>query len=236
MITPPETANPTPRQRLKAVAATLLLTLAVASLVGAIALPTPFARKPKPAPDTEVPADFSIPVPDFSLTDRSGKTVTKADLLGKVWVASFVFTRCTGPCPSVTATVAKLQADLDLAHADDVRLVTFTVDPGRDSPAVLAKYAETFHADPTHWLFLTGDKAALYKLINKGFLLLAEPAKMVNPPAGQEIDHSSKIAVVDKAGNVRGVFDGYRGANDAGGEHYATDMTAMRDLIAELRR
>src|SRR3954452_3323939 len=77
--------------------------------------------------------DIRFPVPDFALTERSGKPVTKADLAGKVWVASFVFTRCPGPCPAVTATVARLQADL--AGDPGVRFVTFTVDPERDDPA-----------------------------------------------------------------------------------------------------
>jgi cytochrome oxidase Cu insertion factor (SCO1/SenC/PrrC family) len=85
-----------------------------------------------PGPTTD---DIRFPVPDFKFTERSGKPVAKADLAGKVWVASFVFTRCPGPCPAVTATVARLQKEL----SDDanIRFVTFTVDPERDNPAEL---------------------------------------------------------------------------------------------------
>src|SRR5207237_235111 len=107
------------------------------------------------------------PVGSFALTERSGKTVTDQDLKGKVWIASFVFTRCTGPCPQVTATIARLQSEL--AGEPDVRFVTFTVDPGRDDLATLRQYAAHFKADPERWLFLTGDEAAIHKLLQERF-------------------------------------------------------------------
>src|SRR5215207_3732677 len=88
--------------------------------------------------------DPALPVGEFALTERSGKTVSSADLEGKVWVAAFVFTRCTGPCPQVSATMARLQQEL--ADASDLRLVTFTVDPAHDEPAELKRYAEHFRA------------------------------------------------------------------------------------------
>src|SRR5215470_9833230 len=83
-------------------------------------------------------------VPAFDLTERSGRTVSDQSLRGKVWVAAFVFTRCTGPCPQVTATMARLQKELNLARRDDLRLVTFTVDPERDQPKELQDYARHF--------------------------------------------------------------------------------------------
>lgn len=221
--------------RLKAALAPVLLVVGVAGLAAALLLPSPFRTKARPA-ETESAADFALPLPDFTFTERSGKPVSRADLLGKVWVASFVFTRCTGPCPSVTATVAKLQADLDLAHSDDVRLVTFTVDPGRDGPKELQKYADNFRAHPDRWLFLTGPEAELHRLINGGFKLMAQPTKTVMPIEGQEFDHSSFVAVVDKAGNMRGVFDGYRGPNDEGGAKYDDGQRRLRELVAELRK
>src|SRR5579871_1356605 len=77
-------------------------------------------------------------IPPFVLTERSGKTVTNRDLAGKIWIASFIYTTCPGPCPIITTNMAKLQDDL--AHDPDVMLVSFTVDPVTDTPAVLAKY------------------------------------------------------------------------------------------------
>src|SRR5258708_812593 len=70
------------------------------------------------------------PVGSFRLTERSGEAITNEDLLGRVWVASFQFTRCTGPCPQVSRTLARLQGDL--AGRRDLLLVTFTIDPEHD--------------------------------------------------------------------------------------------------------
>src|SRR5215471_19542483 len=83
-----------------------------------------------PTPAQPEQPDLDFPVGEFALTERSGKPVTDKDLRGKVWIGSFVFTRCTGPCPAVTNTMARLQAELkDEMKAGTVKLVTFTVDP-----------------------------------------------------------------------------------------------------------
>src|SRR4051812_17894802 len=131
---------------------TILLLLPIAALAGCGPRPAPSSR-------TAGTPDLDFPVGSFSLTERSGKTVTDQDLRGKVWVASFVFTRCLGPCPAVTGTVKELAADLK--DLPDVRFVTFTVDPSRDNPGELQKYAAKYGADPERWLFLTGPEPAV---------------------------------------------------------------------------
>jgi cytochrome oxidase Cu insertion factor (SCO1/SenC/PrrC family) len=108
-------------------------------------------------------------VPEFTLRERNGKLVTKADLLGKVWVADFIFTRCVDECPLVSQRMARLQAAF--ATQIDFRLVSITVDPEHDTPEVLAQYAAHFGAEAQRWLFLTGDKTAIYRLVQKGFHL-----------------------------------------------------------------
>jgi cytochrome oxidase Cu insertion factor (SCO1/SenC/PrrC family) len=108
-------------------------------------------------------------VPDFALIERSGQSVTRADLLGKVWIASIIFTRCVEECPLVSNHMARLQATF--AAAPDVRLVSITVDPAYDTPEVLTRYAQSFAAQPQRWLFLTGDKATIYRLVREGFRL-----------------------------------------------------------------
>jgi cytochrome oxidase Cu insertion factor (SCO1/SenC/PrrC family) len=162
----------------------------------------------EPRPTGTPSADDYGPVGDFRLTERSGRPVLRGELLGKVWVASFVFTRCTGPCPQVTGTMARLQAELK--NESDVRLVTFTVDPARDDPAELAKYAEQFGADPKRWLFLTGPEADIYRLVRDSFHLTAQPTTGAARTPGNEVEHSTKLAVVDRRGHVRGYFDGTR--------------------------
>jgi cytochrome oxidase Cu insertion factor (SCO1/SenC/PrrC family) len=115
-------------------------------------------------------------VPDFALIDQHGHPVRRGDLEGKVWIASFIFTNCPDECPLMTAEMARLQPDL--AQAQDVRLVSISVDPDHDTPAVLSQYAARFNADPGRWLFLTGDKRAIYRLAREGFRLgIVDPAE-----------------------------------------------------------
>ena len=111
-------------------------------------------------------------VPAFSLIERSGRRVVASDLRGKVWIATFIYTHCTDTCPLQSARMARLQADL--RSAPDIRLVSITVDPARDTPQVLTRYAARFGADPARWLFLTGEKAAILHLAREGFRLGVE--------------------------------------------------------------
>ena len=108
-------------------------------------------------------------VPDFTLTERSGQPLHQQDLLGKVWIAAFIFTRCAEECPLISSRMARLQEVF--AAEDDVRLVSITVDPEHDTFDVLARYAQHFGAHPQRWLFLTGDKTAIYRLAREGFRL-----------------------------------------------------------------
>jgi cytochrome oxidase Cu insertion factor (SCO1/SenC/PrrC family) len=121
-------------------------------------------------------------VPDFALIERSGQPVTRADLLGKVWIASVIFTRCVDECPVVSNHMARLQEAL--AAEPDVRLVSITVDPTYDTPEVLTRYARSFAAQPQRWFFLTGDKASIYRLVREGFRLgLVDPDEPVQSSA-----------------------------------------------------
>ncbi|MBI4571708.1 MAG: SCO family protein [candidate division NC10 bacterium] len=122
-------------------------------------------------------------VPDFSLIERSGRRITLAELRGRVWIANFIYTHCTDTCPLQSARMARLQADF--SPELDVRLVSITVDPEQDTPAVLVEYANRFGADRDRWLFLTGEKKAIYTLALEGFRLsVADPGETVQPPPG----------------------------------------------------
>ena len=189
-----------------------------------------------PASQTVLPKNvepaIDMPVPAFSFTERSGKTVTNADLKGKVWIASFVFTRCTGSCPAVTASVAKLQEELK--DNPSVRFVTFTVDPERDTLADLKKYAEHYRADPERWLFLTGPEKTVHEFATNGFKLLAQ--KNANPKPGDEFNHSSKLAVVDKSGHIRGYFDGMAPDREGGQKELEESLAKLKVLVATLAK
>lgn len=133
-------------------------------------------------------------VPEFSLTDQNGQTVTNADLRGHIWIADFIFTRCKGPCPLMTARMLEMQKAL--VKTPEVKLVSVTVDPEYDTPEVLQAYAEANHADPDRWKFLTGDKAVIEKLVTEGFMQhLAEEN-------GEPV-HGTMFLIVDGNGMVR---------------------------------
>jgi len=147
----------------------------------------------------DVPIYYSLP--DFSLTDQAGKAVTLHDLTGKVWVADFIFTHCAGTCPLMTQEMHKLQEALP----SDIRLVSFTVDPERDTPRVLAAYAEEHGANSNRWLFLTGDKQALYDVCMKGFRL---PLDAEGGTPSEPVAHSTRFVLVDKHNQIRGYYSG----------------------------
>jgi cytochrome oxidase Cu insertion factor (SCO1/SenC/PrrC family) len=206
----------------------LLLFLSVA-LVGAM-FALARARSSLGQPIASVDDDLG-PVQDFSLTERSGSTVTRADLLGKVWVAAFAFTRCQSSCPQISATLARLQKQL--AAEPDVRLVLFDVDPRHDTPEVLRRYADDHGADPERWLFLTGNRDAIYGLIQTSFHLGVQETEGPARRPGNEVTHSSRLAVVDRRGHVRGYFDG-RQVDDEGKE--VTDVPRLVERIHALLR
>ena len=133
-------------------------------------------------------------VPHFQLTDQSGKTFDSSALDGHVWVADFVFTNCEGPCPRMTSHMHQLQTKTDR----DIRLISFTVDPARDTPPVLAAYAKKFAYDSNRWSFLTGQVATLNNLDEKAFKL--------GTIGDGEIDHSTRFALVDQKGRIRGYY------------------------------
>ncbi len=170
----------------------------------------------------------------FALKERSGRTVTRQDLLGKVWVASFVFTRCTAGCPQVAATLKDLQKDL--APCPDVVLVTFTVDPEHDDPGELDRYARRYEADPQRWLFLTGGEKEIYDLMENGFRV-PRPSQNRGEKRtpGNEVDHTTRLVVVDATGHVRGYFEGMRDRNaDDPEAHYQTNLKKLRRLVGHL--
>jgi protein SCO1/2/putative membrane protein len=145
-------------------------------------------------------------VGEFTLTERSGRSVSDADLRGKVWVASFVFTRCSRGCPQVTRTMQELQREF--ARFPDVRLVTFTVDPGHDNVDELKRYAAAYEADAERWLFLTGSEKEVYRLLHDGFHVTAEQNQGADRTPGNEVKHDTKLVLVDRDGQIRGYYEG----------------------------
>jgi cytochrome oxidase Cu insertion factor (SCO1/SenC/PrrC family) len=176
-------------------------------------------------------APSSLPIfgalPDFSLVERSGRKVTLADLHGRVWVADFIFTNCAGPCPVMSRRMGKLQSELQRDRMDKVLCVSITVDPERDTVQALREYADTRGADPKQWLFLTGEKKPVRSLVGEGFKL----AVPQSPQDEETLLHSTRYALVDRQGRIRGYYNAMSDKDD-------DDMVGAmnRDMPVEEKR
>ncbi|MDP9254904.1 MAG: SCO family protein [Verrucomicrobiota bacterium] len=138
-------------------------------------------------------------VPSFQLVNQDGERFGSAQLMGKIWIADFIFTACPGPCPMISSRMSELQKPLGKT---DVHLVSFTVDPEKDTPEVLRGYAEKLHAQPKRWDFLTGPKSAIYDLSRNGFKLAASDSEEDGIPV-----HSTRMILVDRHGEIRGYYE-----------------------------
>ena len=164
------------------------------------------------------PRPMAVPdygaVPEFSLIDSQRQPVTRRSLEGSVWIADFIFTRCAGQCPVMSAQMAGLQRRF--AGEPGLRFISMTVDPQHETPEVLAAYAGRCGADTRRWRFLTGDAHAIVRLSREGFHLgVSDDGTPAEP-----ITHSVRFVLVDQHGHLRGSYD-------------ATDAQAMARLIED---
>jgi protein SCO1/2 len=151
-------------------------------------------------------------VPDFELIDQTGQEFRSADKLnGHVWVANFIFTTCMGPCPRMSSQIKQIRdATSDIP---DRRLVSFTIDPKRDTPEVLAAYGKRFNADPANWFLLTGAREKLHDLSRNVFML---------GDIDGRLEHSTRFVLIDRQSRVRGYYD-------------SSDAESVQRAVADLR-
>jgi len=151
--------------------------------------------------------DQPLDLRHFTLTDETGQPFTSSTKLrGKVWVASFFFTRCTTVCPRVLAQTAALQQTLaEQFPTRRVVLVSITVDPVHDTPEVLRETAGLWQAGQD-WRFLTGEKSAIWGLISApdGF---RDHVGDAAPGAAMSVSHSSRFVLIDRDHRIRGFYD-----------------------------
>lgn len=149
------------------------------------------------------PVDGRLPIirqaPEYLLTATDGRTISSADLFGKIRLETFVYTRCQDTCPLVSAKLARLQRRLAARGllGDRVLLASITLDPAHDSPAALARYAAGFGADARGWLYLRGTPAETRRL-------RAAYGDLVRP--GQELAHGDLIFLIDGENRVREIY------------------------------
>jgi protein SCO1/2 len=141
--------------------------------------------------------------PAFTLTTQQGKELGLRDLRGKVLLVGFVFTTCSGSCPATTSRMVQVQQRLQekgLFKEDRVRLLTISLDPVRDTPEAMQRYAKLFDADTSHWSFLTGTPQRVEKVLSTWGM-------WTKPAANGQLDHPSRIFLVDGKGRIREIYD-----------------------------
>ncbi len=156
-------------------------------------------------------------VRQFSFINQEGQTITEQNLKDKIYVVEYFFTTCQGICPKMNDNmVAVYQA---FRNDNDFMILSHTVDPEVDTVAQLKRYAQKYDADPTRWMFLTGNKDSLYKMAIDDYLIpIADSTvEKINPT----FIHTQKFVLIDKEKKVRGFYDG-------------TDPASVKKLIQDI--
>lgn len=174
------------------------------------------------APHIQPPPIF-MALPQVSLIDQNGHRFDLDQTRGKVVLLSPIYTNCPDICPLSTAKMKQIQERLQAANlSNQVQLVTFTVDPDRDQPAVIKQFAASFNVDPTNWVFLTGESGQISVLIKSLGLYVERVYYVDNTPiSGPSIsslptdtpylvNHTDRLFLVDRQGNVRALLPGSR--------------------------
>jgi protein SCO1/2 len=142
-------------------------------------------------------------VQSFSFANQNGKQITEKDVSGKVYVAEYFFTTCKGICPKMNSNVKKIS--LEFANEPNFRILSYTVDPETDSVGRMKRYADSLGADGGKWWFLTGRRDSLYGLARGSYLLDDPKNNDIN--IKEQFIHTQFLALVDKGGRVRKIYD-----------------------------
>ncbi len=162
-------------------------------------------RLDKVTPDTHSVGNLKKigPAPKFELLNQDNKTITNESYKGKVYVLEFFFTTCPSICPKMNASM--LSIEKEFFGNPNFGIVSISIDPVHDSPKILKEHAKLLGVKSSNWNFLTGDKAYIYNLANKGFNLYAGENSKVNGG----FEHSGLFALIDKNGDIRCRYDDF---------------------------
>ena len=140
--------------------------------------------------------------PAFRLTNQLNEISSHDDFKDKIQVVDFFFTSCPTICPTMTSHLKMVQASFQ--DNEKVNLVSFTIDPERDSPQQLRKYAESYCADHGTWKFLTGNRDTIFDLSRDYKVMAHEDSEH-----GEEfLVHDGTFVLVDGKRHIRGYYDG----------------------------
>ena len=141
-------------------------------------------------------------IPAFRFLNQDSVWVSEKDMAGKIYIADFFFTSCPTICPKMKTQLLRIYERY--AENDKIRILSHSIDPTYDTPSILKQYAARLQVKSPRWNMLTGDKAAIYKLGEKSYMVTAQEDK--NEAGG--FVHSGAFILVDKNRHVRGIYDG----------------------------
>jgi protein SCO1/2 len=159
-------------------------------------------------PAKKLPVYDKVPV--FTMTDSEGHPFRQSQMAGKIWVVDFIYTFCPAECPLMSSRMRKLEGQIK--EMNDVRLLSISVDPERDTPPVLNKFAHRWDAPNAQWTFLTGDAPTIHLLAYQTFHV----GDVIN-----KMEHSTKFVLVDREGAIRGYYSSF-------------DRESMTDLLKDI--
>ncbi|MGM7700598.1 SCO family protein [Pseudalkalibacillus sp. Hm43] len=169
------------------------------------------------------PDDYDFEVQSFTYTNQDGESVSLEDLKGKVWIADFIFTNCETVCPPMTNHMASLQENMKKEGLENVEIVSFSVDPGVDSPEVLKEFGQKFDADFSNWHFLTGyEQSEIEAFAKDSFKTIVQ-----KPKDDDQVTHGTAFYLVDQEGIVRTRYDGVNRSNEDD-EEVINDIKALQ--------
>jgi protein SCO1/2 len=145
-------------------------------------------------------------VKEFAFVNQLGDTITNQQVAGKVQVVEFFFTTCTGICPKMNTNMLKIASEFK--EEEDFLILSHTVDPDKDSVARMKHYADSLQVDHKKWWLLTGTKAKLYEAARHSYLL--DDKNNETTAIEEQFIHTQLFALVDKSGNLRGIYDGLK--------------------------
>ncbi len=173
----------------------------------------------------ETQASFGNTITDFEMVNQNEDVVTEADMVGKVWIADFIFTNCTTVCPPMTLNMTTVAQELDEAGIEDYGMMSFTVDPGRDDTATLNEYINYYEIpENTEWHFLTGyDDKFIRTFAEKNFKTLVIP-----PPDGtDQFTHGTAFYLINQEGKIMKQYAGV----DVGDSHFP-----LQEIVSDVKK
>ena len=166
------------------------------------------------------------PAPKFELTNQDNAKVSNETYKGKVYVLEFFFTTCPSICPKMNLSM--LEIEKTFFGNPNFGIVSITIDPNHDTPQVLKEHAKLLGVKSSNWNFLTGDKATIMDLSNKGFNVYAGE----NEKVSGGFEHSGLFALIDKDGNIRCRKDEFGNPNIY---YDGLDKKGVRDIQEDIK-